>query len=77
VLAPFAEGLANGLRDREDAAMEAGLLERDGSGQARLTPGLIHVAQDVSAAVVGAAASALRDILPRDEPGPPSAEDNA
>ncbi len=75
VLAPFAEGLANGLRDREDAAMEAGLLERDGGGEARLTPGIIHVAQDVSAAVVGAAASALRDILPRDEPGPRSAED--
>ncbi|MEM9380590.1 MAG: hypothetical protein AAGB93_11625, partial [Planctomycetota bacterium] len=66
VLEPFVQGLAEGLVDREDAAMRSGLLEANEAGRAELPPGFVHVAQDEASAVLGAASAALRGVLPPD-----------
>ncbi|MEM6567347.1 MAG: hypothetical protein AAF957_02995 [Planctomycetota bacterium] len=66
VLEPFVLGLANGLADREDAAMRSGLLDAEGDDPPEVPPGFVHVAQDDASAVLGAAASALRGVLPPD-----------
>ncbi|MEM9801046.1 MAG: hypothetical protein AAGA20_12035 [Planctomycetota bacterium] len=65
VLEPFEEGLAQGLSDREDAAMRAGLLQAAGSTPS-VAAGVLHVSTDDAAAVLGAAASALQGRLPVD-----------
>lgn len=70
---PFEAGLADGLRVREEASLAAQWLSRTpgtASVGTHLTPGLVHVAQDPSAAALGAAyfASEMATAGPPAEP---------
>ncbi len=61
LLDPLEVGLAEGLRDREDASRDRGLLVPDESApdskELLLAPGLLQLSQEDSAAIIGAAST--------------------
>lgn len=66
LLDPLEEGLAQGLRDREDAALNRCLLvpdeEMPGAATHLLAPGLVQLSQEDSAAMIGAASTVGPDL---------------